>query len=320
MKLRFLLTTLAMVLLLPVLPGCPPDEPDPFPRGTGDDDDDDTDDEVGEDDIAGWVQFTRRSAISAENTVEVSAFAAYFQPELVEYGPPVPEEMDSCASGTTQPSEFDLPQHQLDVGDTVITLDAVQITLDEIDPELSRYFTEAGTEDWVPEQEYDVRITGGSAAEAATFEGALGTPEVLALTDDLVEVDDGLLIRWFGQNSNSHVELRFVGDPLDVEGEDEGAIRWVACKLVDDGQHTIAPAEFEVFDGDLTLVSLSRKRSTTIEIADNRRVRVVGDSQVHAQWAFPDVPGDDDDSGHGDDDDDDDSTDHDDDDDDDSGH
>lgn len=295
---------LSLLLLLPLL-ACGPADDDPFGRGDGTSDDDDATEDVNEEDLSGWVEFQRRSIVSSENTVEVFAFASYFQPLPVEFGAPVPQELDRCASGTSQPDLFDLPINEQDVGDTAIVLiDGSEVLLDEIDPELNRYLTEADTESWEPEQEYSIRITGGGDGEAATFEGSLGTPEVLALTDEVTEVADGLLIRWFGQNSNGHVELRFVGEPLQVEGKDEGAVRWVACRLHDDGQHTIEYSNFDVFDGDVTLMELTRKRSTDFEYAPNRTARAVGSSVVHNQWIFPDVPGDDDDSAdHGDDDD-----------------
>ncbi|MCP4871031.1 MAG: hypothetical protein GY898_20180 [Proteobacteria bacterium] len=306
---------LALLLALPFV-GCGPDDDDPFGRGGTPTDDDDGTEDVDPEDISGWVEFRRRSIESAENTVDVIAFAAYWQPLPVEFGAPVPQETDQCTSGTNQPDLFDLPQHENDVGDTIIELqDDEEVLLDEIDPELNRFFAEVGTESWEPEQEYTIRITGGADGEAASFDGALGTPEVMALTDAVTQVADGLLVRWFGQNSNGHVELRFVGEPLDVEGKDEGAVRWVACRLHDDGQHTIEYSNFDVFDGDVTLMTLTRKRSTDFEYAPNRIARAVGSSVVHNQYVFAELPGDDDDSGHHpDDDDDDDSAEHDDDD------
>jgi len=300
---RLLLLLLSLALTFP-LAACGPEDDDPFGRGDSGDDDDDATEDVGPEDIAGWIEFQRRSNVSSENTVEVFAFSAFFPPVPVDFGAPVPQEMDACASGTSQPSLFDLPQNQYDVGNTVLHLaEDEEAVIEDLDPELNRFVVEIDTESWVPEQEYGVSLVGGADADAATFDGILGTPEVLALTDDIVEVADGLLIRWFGQNSNGHIEARFIGAPLEVEGEDEGAIRWVACRLNDDGQHTLAFSEFDVFDGDQTLVELVRKRSTDLEYAPDRIARVVGSSVVHTPWQFPDVPGDDDDSADDDDDD-----------------
>lgn len=288
-----------LILAALLASGCRTPAEDPFARDPLPEDDDD--DVVEPTNLGGaWIEF-QRTTVFPDPSATAAAFATYFAPSDYQAAPPLPKELDACRSGTDEAADITLPGSTLDAGVTsLVLLDGTEAALEDWDPDAGRWRADISNEDWVPAQEYDVTIAGGEDIEARSLPGQLGTPEVMALLDTPTWTDDGLALRWFGANNNSHIEGRWISDPVEG-GEDEGLVRWVTCRLHDDGEEVIDLDEFVSLDGlDGTFV-LYRSRTTSFQFDEETFGTVVGSSVVTAAWEAPPL-GDDDDSSADDDD------------------
>ena len=282
---HLLLALLAALGLLATGCGGPSDDDDGFNTGVGDDDDDD-DDTPGPDDRGAYVEFARSNTYG-ESSATATAISAWYNATPTEVRVPIPDDLDSCWSGTNDVDLYGIPIHQHDVGTPSITLldgSSFEMSYDEV---MERWLGSTSAENWESNQEYEIAISGGADREAATYPGVLGTPAPLQLLD-MDHAEDGLFLEWYGGNNNGHVELRFIQESQ-PDGEKLAQQTWVACRLLDDGQHVIDWADLKNQNDGPAELSLSRMASTNFDLDGLTQGMAVGISTVKATYVPPDL-------------------------------
>ena len=253
----------------------PPDVPDPYDRGA-------------------YVEFSRTNGFG-ETIAVANVTSAWYNATPTRVRIPIPDDQDSCWDGSNPAGLYSIPTTHHDIGIPSITLlDGSPLEM-VLDPALGVWTTDTATDTWSSNQEYDIAVSGGEDRAAASFPGVLGTPAALQLLD-FDHATEGLYLEWYGGNNNGHVELRILQLSL-PEGATEELATWVACRLLDDGQHLI-PWETLANQNDSSAeLELLRGASTNFTLDADTQGKALGASIVTHTYVPPTL-GDDDDSSH----------------------
>jgi hypothetical protein len=279
------LVTISLLATLCVL-GCKQEEP-PFQwgGGGGGSSSDDDDDDAGIPDET-WavarVEVTRSDAEGTTGAV-IRAVASWFPHQRVEMRPEPPNDVDTCHGGSSSSGQYMIPDSTWDIGNMSLVM---------ADDEYGLGFEDGYFQDilpytsWTPNNEFDIRTSGGPDMPATEFVGALGTPPSIAINS--VDQSGGqVTVEWLGGDDLNQITIlvtRSSGDSL----------FWVSCRVQDDGEFTLSAGDLEVLPEGTALLDVRREMRADIEI-DSLPGVVIGISSASAGISIS-AGGDDDDS------------------------
>ncbi|HCP44500.1 MAG TPA: hypothetical protein DIU15_00460, partial [Deltaproteobacteria bacterium] len=232
--------------------------------GGSSDDDDDTTTNDGEDLSSGWIEVSRVANLGAASAV-IRAVAAWYPAQVVMAQPSIADDLDDCITGSGDAALYGLPESELDVGLTVLSMASGDEVLELAGDHHSANLPYTS---WEANQEYNIQTTGGDDVDPLELEGALGTPSSIALnTVDSGEA--GYTIEWLGGDNSNEI-------PLLVTIEDGGVLHWIGCRVLDDGEFLLPLTHTASLPAGLASLELRRQVVTNFEIPGHADGTVVG--------------------------------------------
>ncbi len=224
-----------------------------------------------------------RSDVEGTTGAVIRAVGSWFPHQSVEMRPEPPNDVDTCHGGESSSGRFEIPDSTSDIGNMSLVM-----ADDEYGLSLSNgYFQDVlPYTSWTPNDEFDIRTSGGPDMPATEFDGALGTPPSVAISS-LEESGGQVTVEWLGgqdMNQISIVVTRSSGDSL----------FWVSCRVQDDGEFTLTAGDLDVLPEGTALLDVRREVRADIEI-DSLPGVVIGISSASAGITIA-ADGDDDDS------------------------
>ena len=232
--------------------------------GGGDDDDDDATSGDDETFSSGWIEVSRVASLGAASAV-IQAVASWYPGQAVMVRPNIADDLDDCITGSGDAAMYGLPESELDVGLTVLSMNNGDQVL-ELDGD--HHSANLPYSSWEANQEYDIQTTGGEDVDAMELEGALGTPSSIALSG-VEQEETGYNIEWLGGDNANEI-------PLHVTIEENGVLHWIGCRVLDDGEFLLPFTDTASLPAGLATLELRRQVVTEFEIQGYADGTVVG--------------------------------------------
>ena len=224
-----------------------------------------------------------RSDVEGTTGAVIRAVGSWFPHQRVQMRPEPPNDVDTCHGGEAPSGQYGIPDSTSDIGNLSLVMadDEYGLSFDDGYFQAILPYTA-----WTPNDEFDIRTSGGPDMPATEFQGALGTPPSVAIST--VDQSGGqVAVEWLGGQDMNQISIL-------VTHASGDSLFWVSCRVQDDGEFSLSAADLAGLPEGTALLDVRREMTADIDFEGLPGV-VVGVSSASTGITIT-ASGDDDDS------------------------